>query len=132
MVNVKDAPRTSTTIMIRSDSNNRITHTRDPFFAIMRRLFQKNETAQVAKNFLCLIDDRQTSGDLLKTDEWVKTCEILGIKGSSFYSMRNKLLGAGLISVKSKEYRLSNQFTLDLIDMADWWQKTMYRDRHDK
>jgi hypothetical protein len=35
--------------------------------------------------------------------------------------MRNKLLGAGLISIRNKEYRLSGQFSKDLIDMARWW-----------
>ena len=40
---------------------------------------------------------------------------------ASFYAMRNKLLGAGLISIKNKEYRLSGQFSKDLLDMARWW-----------
>ncbi|CAD6490204.1 MAG: hypothetical protein KFBDDELM_00082 [Candidatus Argoarchaeum ethanivorans] len=32
-----------------------------------------------------------------------------------------QLLGAGLISSKNKEYRLSELFSLDLVDMARWW-----------
>jgi len=40
---------------------------------------------------------------------------------ASFYSMRNKLLGAGFISNKNGEYRLSGQFSKDLKDMAEWW-----------
>jgi len=35
--------------------------------------------------------------------------------------MRNKLLGAGLITNKGGEYRLSGMFSRDLVDMARWW-----------
>jgi len=35
--------------------------------------------------------------------------------------MRNKLLGAGLITNKGGEYRLSGTFSRDLMDMARWW-----------
>ena len=64
---VKNAPRTATTIVVRSDAKNR----------------------------------------------------------ASFYAMRNKLLGAGLIYINNKEYRLSGQFSKDLLDMARWWWTAM-------
>ena len=44
MTLVKDAPRTSTTIMIRSESNSRVSHSRDPYHELMRRLFQEEKT----------------------------------------------------------------------------------------
>jgi hypothetical protein len=39
--------------------------------------------------------------------------------------MRNKLTGAGLISVTNKEYQLSGQFSKDLLDMARWWKSAI-------
>ncbi|MGP8320917.1 MAG: hypothetical protein ACT6FE_01120 [Methanosarcinaceae archaeon] len=121
MTLVKDAPRTSTTIIIRSDANTRITHSRDPFYSFMRRLFQEDTTAVRGQEFLTMIEKRQQSGNPLKTNEWQEILKELDIGRSSFYSMRNKLLGAGLISNKNREYRLSGQFSKDLIDMAKWW-----------
>jgi len=47
--------------------------------------------------------------------------EELQVSRPSFYAMRNKLLGAGLISITDKEYKLSGQFSKDLLDMARWW-----------
>jgi len=35
--------------------------------------------------------------------------------------MRNKLLGAGMITNKKGVYRVSGQFGKDLADMARWW-----------
>ena len=121
MTYVKDAPRTSTTIRIRSDANSRISRSRDPFYELMRRLFQEEKTAIIGKKFLMLIDDRQQKNDPIKTNEWKETLEELGIGKASFYSMRNKLLGAGLISNKNGEYKLSGQFSKDANDMAVWW-----------
>lgn len=121
MVSVKDAPRTSTTIVVRSDASTRITRSRDPYYSLMRRLFQENDTAVRGQRFLTMVEERQHSGDPIKTNEWSRMLEELGIGRASFYSMRNKLLGAGLITNKNKEYRLSSQFSKDLIDMAEWW-----------
>jgi len=45
----------------------------------------------------------------------------LNVSRSAFYAMRNKLLGAGLVSSKGGEYRLSGMFSRDLMDMARWW-----------
>jgi hypothetical protein len=58
---------------------------------------------------------------VLRTEEWKMIIEYLDVSRASFYSMRNKLTGAGLISVKNKKYQLSGQFSKDLMDMARWW-----------
>ncbi|MCS3924815.1 hypothetical protein [Methanosalsum natronophilum] len=121
MTSIKDAPRTATTIVVRSDSNSRITHSKDPFYNLMRRLFQEEKTAIRGKTFLNMVEERQRKGNPIKTSEWITIIEELEISRASFYSMRNKLLGAGLISNKNSEYKLSGQFSKDLIDMGNWW-----------
>ena len=118
---VKNAPRTATTIVVRSDSNARISHSRDPYYGLMRRIFQEDATAVRGQKFLTIIEERQAAGNAIRTDEWKILLEELQIGRASFYAMRNKLLGAGLISIENKEYRLSGQFSEDLIDMARWW-----------
>ncbi|MDD3042546.1 MAG: hypothetical protein PHV51_05195 [Methanosarcinaceae archaeon] len=118
---VKNAPRTATTIIVRSDANTRISHTRDPYYSLMRRIFQEDATAVRGQKFLTLIEERQAAGNPVRTDEWKNLLEELNIGRASFYAMRNKLLGAGLISINNREYRLSGQFSKDLIDMARWW-----------
>lgn len=121
MSTVKNAPRTSTTLVVRSDTNARITHSRDPYYKLMRRLFQEEATAVRGQKFLMMVEDRQKSGNPIKTSEWQTLLEELDIGRASFYAMRNKLLGAGLISNKKNEYHLSGQFSKDLVDMARWW-----------
>jgi hypothetical protein len=121
MSQVKNAPRTSTTIIVRSDANTRISHSRDPYYGLMRRIFQEDVTAVRGQKFLTIIEERQAAGNAIRTDEWKTIMEELQIGRASFYAMRNKLLGAGLISIKNKEYRLSGQFSKDLIDLARWW-----------
>ena len=128
---VKDAPRTSTTIVIRSDSNARITHSRDPYYSLMRRLFQEEATATRGQKFLLMIEERQKSGNPLRSNEWKEIMEQLGVDRGSFYSMRNKLLGAGLISNRNHEYRLSGQFSKDLLDMARWWWTAVLNENPD-
>jgi hypothetical protein len=118
---VKNAPRTATTIVVRSDANNRISHSRDPYYTLMRRIFQEDATAVRGQKFLTIIEERQAAGNAIRTDEWKTLLEELQIGRASFYAMRNKLLGAGLISIKDEEYRLSGQFSKDLLDMARWW-----------
>lgn len=118
---VKNAPKTATTIVVRSDANTRISHSRDPYYNLMRRIFQEDATAVRGQKFLVMIEERQTAGNAIRVDEWKATLEELQIGRASFYAMRNKLLGAGLISIKNKEYRLSGQFSKDLLDMARWW-----------
>lgn len=118
---VKDAPKTATTIVVRSDANTRISHSRDPYYTLMRRIFQEDATAVRGQKFLTIIEERQARGNAIRTDEWKTLLEELQISRASFYAMRNKLLGAGLISIKDKEYRLSGQFSKDLLDMARWW-----------
>ena len=107
--------------MVRSDSNSRISHSRDPFYELMRRLFQEEKTAATGQKFLLKIEERQRNNDPIKTSEWKQISEELDLGKASFYAMRNKLLGAGMISNKNGEYRLSGQFSKDLNDLALWW-----------
>ncbi|OPY53927.1 MAG: hypothetical protein A4E48_00547 [Methanosaeta sp. PtaU1.Bin060] len=121
MTNVKTAPRTATTIKIRSKSDFAISRSRDPYQELMLRLFQEETTALRGRRFLAIVEERQRGGNPLKTREWKLLLEDLAISRSAFYAMRNKLLGAGLITNKSGEYRLSGMFSRDLTDMARWW-----------
>lgn len=121
MTNVKKAPRTATTLKVRSKSEFAISRSRDPYHELMLRLFQEEATALRGRKFLSMVEERQRSGDPLKTREWKQLLDDLDISRSAFYAMRNKLLGAGLISNKGGEYRLSGMFSRDLVDMARWW-----------
>jgi len=121
MTNVKKAPRTATTLKVRSKSEYAISRSRDPYHELMLRLFQEETTAQRGGKFLVMVEERQKSGDPLKTEEWEQLLVVLNVSRSAFYAMRNKLLGAGLITNKSGEYRLSGMFSRDLMDMARWW-----------
>ena len=118
---VKEAPKTSTSIVVRSAPNARISQSKNPMLELMRRLFRKEDVALKAVKFITIIEERQKGGKPLKVDEWEKTLEELNMVRSSFYSMRNKLLGAGMITIKNGEYRLSGAFSKDLVDMARWW-----------
>ena len=121
MINVKRAPRTATTLKVRSKSEYAISRSRDPYHELMLRLFQVEATAARGQKFLAMVEERQKSGDPLMTAEWEKLLVELNVSRSAFYAMRNKLLGAGLISNKGGEYRLSGMFSRDLMDMARWW-----------
>lgn len=121
MTNVKAAPRTATTIKVRSKSEYAVSRSRDPYHELMLRLFQEEITAQRGRRFLTMVEERQKSGDPVKTDEWERLLIDLDVSRSAFYAMRNKLLGAGLITNKGGEYRLSGVFSRDLMDMARWW-----------
>ena len=121
MTNVKKAPRTATTLKVRSKSEYAISRSRDPYHELMLRLFQEEITAQRGGKFLAMVEERQKSGDPLKTEEWEQLLVELNVSRSAFYAMRNKLLGAGLITNKGREYRLSGMFSRDLMDMARWW-----------
>jgi hypothetical protein len=121
MTNVKKAPRTATTLKIRSKSEYAISRSRDPYHELMLRLFQEEATALRGRKFLAMVEERQKIGDPLKAHEWKQLLSDLDVSRSAFYAMRNKLLGAGLISNKGGEYRLSGMFSRDLMDMARWW-----------
>ena len=121
MTLVKDAPRTSTSLIVRSDANTRITASRDPFYELMRRLFQNESSAIRGQRFVMLILEREASGNPIRTEEWRQLLDDFDISISSFYAMRNKLLGAGMITNKKGVYRVSGQFGKDLVDMARWW-----------
>ena len=118
---VKDAPKTATSIIVRSASNARISQSKMPMLELMRRIFRKEEVALKAVKFLTLVEERQKSGKPLRVEEWEEIMEELGMVRSSFYSMRNKLLGAGMITIRNGEYHLSGAFSKDLVDMARWW-----------
>ena len=121
MTNVMKAPRTATTLKVRSKSEYAISRSRDPYHELMLRLFQEETTAERGQKFLALVEERQRGGDPLKTHEWKGLLVELNVSRSAFYAMRNKLLGAGLVSSKGGEYRLSGMFSRDLMDMARWW-----------
>jgi hypothetical protein len=121
MTAVKRAPRTTTTLKVRSKSEYAITRSRDPYQELMLRLFQDETTALRGRRFLSIVEERQRTGNPIKTGEWKQLLVELGISRSTFYAMRNKLLGAGLISNRGGEYRLSGMFSHDLVDMARWW-----------
>jgi hypothetical protein len=121
MTYVKKAPRTATTLKVRSKSEYAISHSKDPYLELMLRLFQDESTAIRGRKFLGLVEERQLSGNPVKTREWKQLLEELKVSRSAFYAMRNKLLGAGLIANKGGEYRLSGTFSRDLVDMARWW-----------
>jgi len=121
MTNVKKAPRTATTLKVRCKSEFAISRSRDPYYELMLRLFQEEATALRGRKFLTMVEERQKTGEPLKTHEWKQLLSKLGVSRSAFYAMRNKLLGAGLISNKGGEYRLSGMFSRDLMDMARWW-----------
>jgi hypothetical protein len=124
---VKEAPRTATTIIVRSDTNYRISHSKNPYYELMKRLFQEEVTAMRGQKFLTIVEERQKNGNPIKTREWETLTKELKVSRSSFYAMRNKLLGAGLISNKGGEYRLSGLFSKDLEDMARWWWTAVLR-----
>jgi hypothetical protein len=121
MTIVKNAPRTATTLKVRSKSEFTVSRSRDPYHELMLRLFQDETTAQRGRKFLTLVEERQKSGKPLRTREWKQLLEELDVSRSAFYAMRNKLLGAGMITNRSGEYRLSGMFSRDLVDMARWW-----------
>jgi hypothetical protein len=121
MTYIKKAPRTATTIKIRSKSEYAISHSKDPYLELMLRLFQDESTAMRGRKFLALVEERQKSGQPIKTHEWKQLLDELKVSRSAFYAMRNKLLGAGLITNRGGEYRLSGVFSRDLVDMARWW-----------
>ncbi len=122
---IKDAPKTSTSIIVRSASNARISQSKNPLLELMRRLFRKEEIALKAAKFVTIVEERQKMGKPLRVDEWEKTIEELEMAKSSFYAMRNKLISAGMITIKNGEYHLSGVFSRDLVDMARWWWVVM-------
>ncbi len=122
---VKDAPKTSTSIIIRSASNARISQSKNPLLELMRRIFRKEEVAIKAAKFVTIVEECEKNKKPLRVEDWQKTIDELKMSRSSFYSMRNKLIGAGLISIKNGEYRLSGVFSKDLVDMARWWWVVM-------
>jgi hypothetical protein len=121
MTAIKNARRTATTIKIRSRPDFMVTRSRDPYLELMLRLFQDETTAQRGRKFLGMVEEREKAGEPMRTREWKRIIEELGVGRSAFYAMRNKLLGAGMITSKGGEYKLAGSFSRDLVDMARWW-----------
>ncbi len=118
---VSDAPKTATSIIVRSSANARISQSKNPFLELMRRIFRKEDVALKAMKFITIVEERQKAGKPLRVEEWEEVMKELEMNRSSFYAMRNKLLGAGMIAIRNGEYRLSGMFSRDLVDMARWW-----------
>ncbi len=118
---VKEAPKTATSVIVRSTATARVSQSKNPMLELMRRIFRKEEVALKAVKFLSIVEERQKSGKPLRIEEWETLAQELKMARSSFYSMRNKLLAAGLIAIRDGEYTLSGAFSKDLVDMARWW-----------
>ncbi|MCC6027373.1 MAG: hypothetical protein LM574_02135 [Archaeoglobus sp.] len=118
---VKEAPKTATSVIVRSTATARVSQSKNPMLELMRRIFRKEEVALKAVKFLSIVEERQKSGKPLRIEEWETVAQELKMVRSSFYSMRNKLLAAGLIAIRDGEYTLSGAFSKDLVDMARWW-----------
>ncbi|MDD4447473.1 MAG: hypothetical protein PHN61_07330, partial [Methanothrix sp.] len=86
MTNVKTAPRTATTLKVRSKSEYAISRSRDPYHELMLRLFQEETTELRGRKFLQMVEDRQKSGDPLKTEEWERLLIDLDVSRSAFYA----------------------------------------------
>lgn len=114
--------KTSTTIVVSRDKGNRVSLSREPLLALCRRVFRDTRTQSRAADFLSDVLERAAEDDPVRTEEWEDYLERWDISRSSFYSMRNQLVGAGLITVREGEYRPSTIFSRDLRDMADWWE----------
>lgn len=114
--------KTSTTLVVSREKGNRVSLSRDPLLALCKRVFRDARTQSRAAEFLSDVLERTAEGDPVRTEEWEEYLERWDISRSSFYSMRNQLVGAGLITVRGGEYRLSTIFSKDLRDMADWWE----------
>lgn len=108
-------------MIVRSDSKARISRNRDPYGELMRRIFQDNNTADRGQKFLMMVEERSKSGNPIRIEEWESIMKELDVGRSSFYAMRNKLLGAGLIRIQKGEINLSGIFSIDLMDIAKWW-----------
>lgn len=95
---------------------------RDPLLELCKRIFRDPNTQRRAKKFLNKIIDRKKSDNPIKTSEWKGILDEFEISRSSFYNMRNQLLGAGIIELRNGKYHPSIQFSKDLKNMADWWE----------
>lgn len=95
---------------------------RDPLLELCKRIFRDPKTQRRAKKFLTKVINRKKENNPMRASEWKEILDEFEISRSSFYNMRNQLLGAGLIELRGGEYHPSIQFTKDLNNMADWWE----------
>lgn len=121
MSRIKDSPKSASTLAVKADANYRISKSTDPLYSFMGRLFQDNDTTKRGVKFIQLLKKRQIEGNSLKINELDLILIELSCGKSSFYAMRNRLKGAGIISIRKREYRLSLQFSADLIELSDFW-----------
>ena len=63
-----------------------VTTSRDPFYELMRRLFQEGCTAIRGQSFLEMILEREALGKPIRTGEWAELLRELGVSRSSFYA----------------------------------------------
>jgi len=96
MTNVKSAPRTATTIKVRSKSEYAISRSRDPYHELMLRLFQEEATAERGGKFLSLVEQRQRSGQPLKIQEWEQLLTELDVSRSAFLCHEKQAAGRGI------------------------------------
>ena len=87
MTTVKNAPRTATTLKVRSKAEHMVSQSRDPYHELMLRLFQDETTASRGREFLGMVEERQMSGNPLKTREWKLIMEDLDVGRSAFYEI---------------------------------------------
>lgn len=112
--------KTSTTVRVQREG--RVRNSREPLLELCKRVFRDPKTQGRAAEFLEDVLKGHRQGDPVRTEEWEEYLERWDVGRSSFYSMRNQLLGGGLITVREGEYRPSTIFSKDLRDMADWWE----------
>lgn len=113
--------KTSTTIVVKRGKNDRVSFSRAPLLELCKRIFRDPKTQGRAAEFLSDVLERDHEDDPVRTDEWDSYLDRWDISRSSFYSMRNQLVAAGLVTVREGVYRPSRIFSKDLRDMADWW-----------
>ncbi|MBS1264121.1 MAG: hypothetical protein MAG715_01321 [Methanonatronarchaeales archaeon] len=112
--------RTSTTLRVQREG--RVRDSRDPLLELCKRVFRDPRTQDRAAEFLEDVLDGYRNDEPVRTEDWDTYLKRWNVGRSSFYSMRNQLVGGGLVTVRDGEYRPSSLFSRDLRDMADWWE----------
>ncbi|OKY78554.1 MAG: hypothetical protein BTN85_1051 [Candidatus Methanohalarchaeum thermophilum] len=112
----------ATTLVVKKRKEDRVTLSRDPLLSLCARIFRNKKTQRRAKEFLLDVIERKEEGEPIASGEWKDYLEKWDISRSSFYSMRNQLISAGLLELRKGEYHPSTRFSMDLKDMAEWWE----------
>jgi len=122
MAEGSDGSKTSTTIEVKRQSSDRVRNSREPLLELCKRIFRDPRTQRRAAEFLDDVVTGKEEGNPVRTDDWKEYLERWEVSRSSFYSMRNQLIGGGLVTVRDGEYHPSTVFSKDLRDMANWWE----------